>query len=402
MQALATDPRSSFQIPRARNDGPRKLHGSASLQRESHLITRRVALRAFLFSLGLIGAVTTAAPQKSSTDPNHWVSPGTPGSPINGELFHAQVLLDTAGFSAGVIDGKKGTSFTQAVRGFQQANGLELSGKLDYPTRTALLRQNRQSTIYVKLTGDDVSGPFVYPFPKKPEDQAKLQFMGYRNMLEKLAERYHTTPQTVVALNGPDKLIGPGQTLRLPNVAPSSRDYSGAINDKQAQLMAMLNVGGEQPKGDFIVVDKSDGTLKVYKSGSEGGTNTKSSDSSPSVPTGTLVAQFPVTTGSGHDPLPLGTWKTTTYSFLPPFNYQPDLFWDVADDKAEQKLPPGPNGPVGVAWLDLTKEHYGIHGTNEPQIIQHTESHGCLRLTNWDVMRLSRMLKPGFTAYFVA
>jgi lipoprotein-anchoring transpeptidase ErfK/SrfK len=92
----------------------------------------------------------------------------------------------------------------------------------------------------------------------------------------------------------------------------------------------------------------------------------------------------------------------TTYSFLPPFNFQPDLFWDVADDKAEHKLPPGPNGPVGVAWLDLTKEHYGIHGTNEPQTIDKTQSHGCLRLTNWDVMRLSRMMKPGFQAKFVA
>ena len=127
-----------------------------------------------------------------------------------------------------------------------------------------------------------------------------------------------------------------------------------------------------------------------------------SKPTSPSVPSGTLVAQFPVTTGSSHDPLPLGTWKVRTFSFLPPFNYQPDLFWDVADDKAEQKLPPGPNGPVGVAWLDLSKEHYGIHGTDEPSTIQHTESHGCLRLTNWDVMRLSRMMKPGFTAYFVA
>jgi hypothetical protein len=350
-------------------------------------------LRAILFSFGLIGAVAVAATEPPAK-PNHWVAPGTPGSPINGELFHAQVLLDAAGFSAGVVDGKRGTSFTQAVRGFQEANGLEVTGKLDGPTRSALLQQNRQSTIYVKLTGDDVSGPFVYPFPKKPEAQAKLKFMGYRNMLEKVAERYHTTPQTVVALNGPEKLIGPGQTLRLPNIVPDSRDYSGAINDKQAQLMAMLNVGGDQPKGDFIVVDKSDGTLRVYQGEKPADAKTKA--------TGKLIAQFPVTTGSGHDPLPLGTWKTTTYSFLPPFNYQPDLFWDVADDKAEQKLPPGPNGPVGVAWLDLTKEHYGIHGTNEPQTIQHTESHGCLRLTNWDVMRLSRMVKPGFTAYFVA
>jgi lipoprotein-anchoring transpeptidase ErfK/SrfK len=193
----------------------------------------------------------------------------------------------------------------------------------------------------------------------------------------------------------------------LPNVIPESRDYAGA-NDKQAQLMSMLNVDGNQPQADFIVVDKSDGTLKVYKSASASDDSAKAKSksggksASVTVPQGQLVAQFPVTTGSGHDPLPLGQWKTTTYSFLPPFNYQPDLFWDVADDKAEQKLPPGPNGPVGVAWLDLTKEHYGIHGTNEPQTIQHTESHGCLRLTNWDVVRLSRMLKPGFAAYFVA
>jgi peptidoglycan hydrolase-like protein with peptidoglycan-binding domain len=377
-------------------------------------------LRVLLASIAL-GALAAAAvakqPQQAATaSTNGWVAPGTPGSPITGELFHAQVLLDSAGFSPGVIDGRKGTSLTQAIKGFQEAKGLTVTGKLDNPTRQALLQQNRASTIYEKLTADEVSGPFVYPFPKKPEDQAKLQFMGYRNMLEKLAERYHTTPGTIVALNGPDKLIGPGQTLRLPNVTPSSRDYGGA-DKKQAQLMAMLNVDANQPSGDFIVVDKSDGTMKVYKASGQGtGSDNSSSKNengssksdktskqgSPSVPSGTLVAQFPVTTGSSHDPLPLGIWKVTTYSFLPPFNYQPDLFWDVADDKAEQKLPPGPNGPVGVAWLDLTKEHYGIHGTNEPQTIQHTESHGCLRLTNWDVIRLSRMMKPGFTAYFVA
>jgi hypothetical protein len=345
-----------------------------------------------LLLLGLASAVALAAPPAAKS--SHWVPPGTPGSPINGELFHAQVLLDNAGFSAGVIDGKKGSALTQAIRGFQEANGLQVTGKLDDPTRSALLGQNRVSTIYVKLTADDVGGPFVYPFPKKPEDQAKLKFMGYRNMLEKVAERYHTTPRTVVALNGPEKLIGPGQTLRLPNIVPASRDYGGAISDKQAQLLSMLNVSGDLPKGDYVVVDKSDGTLRVYQGEKPADVKAK--------PPGRLIAQFPVTTGSSHDPLPLGTWKATTFSFLPPFNYQPDLFWDVADDKAEQKLPPGPNGPVGVAWLDLTKQHYGIHGTNEPSTIGHTESHGCLRLTNWDVMRLSRMMKPGFTAYFVA
>ena len=353
-------------------------------------------MRAFHLTAAVaIGLAAAAAAQhtKEPTKSSGWVAPGTPGSPINGEIFHAQVLLDTAGFTAGVIDGKKGTSLAQAIKGFQEAKGLQINGTLDGPTRRALLAQNRPSTRMIKLTNDDVGGPFVYPFPKKPEAQAKLKFLGYRNMLEKLAERYHTTPHTIVALNGPEALIGPGQTLKLPNIAPQSADGSGAMNDKQRELLTMLNVDGNQPQGDYVVVDKSDGVLRVYR-GSPPAKGEK--------PSGQLVAQFPVTTGSSHDPLPLGTWKATTYSFLPPFNYQPDLFWDVADDKAEQKLPPGPNGPVGVAWLDLTKEHYGIHGTNEPQTIQKTESHGCLRLTNWDVVRLSRMVKPGFTAVFVA
>jgi peptidoglycan hydrolase-like protein with peptidoglycan-binding domain len=322
----------------------------------------RVLLIALAAGASLSAAAIAQKPGNTDSTKKGWVAPGTKGSPIIGEVFHAQVLLDTAGFPAGVIDGKKGTSLTQAIKGFQEAKGLRVNGQLDGPTRQALLEQNRPSTRMIRLGEEDVSGPFVYPFPKKYEDQAKLKFLGYRNMLEKVAERYHTTPATIVALNGPDKLIGPGQTLKLPNVVPQSTDYSGA-NDKQSQLLKMLNVEANVPQGDFVVVDKSDGTLKVYK-GSPPAKGEK--------PAGALLAQFPVTTGSGHDPLPLGTWKTTTYSFLPPFNFQPDLFWDVSDDKAEQKLAPGPNGLVGVAWLDLTKEHYGIHGTSEPQTIQKT------------------------------
>ena len=342
---------------------------------------------------GLIaGAALTQSTSSEPAQGSTWVPPGTEGSPIKGELFHAQVLLDVAGFSPGTIDGRAGSSQTEAIRGFQEANGLKVTGKLDVSTRQALLERNRPSTINVRLTQEDVGGPFTYPLPKKPEEQAKLDFLGYRNMLEKVAERYHTTPETVVALNGPDKLIGVGQTLRLPNVVPASREYSGA-NAKQEPLLAALNVEANQPKGDYVVVDKSEGTLKVYQG---------EFPSASAKVDGKLVAQFPVTTGSEHDPLPLGNWKVPTFSYLPPFHYQPDLFWDVSDEKEKQKLPPGPNGLVGVAWLDLTKEHYGIHGTPEPHVIGKTQSHGCLRMTNWDVMRLSRMMKPGFQAKFVA
>lgn len=333
-----------------------------------------------LAAAGVAQSPTQNAPVAKSA----WVAPGTAGSPIDGDAFHAQVLLDAAGFSPGVIDGKNGMSMKNALRGFQKSRGLKESGALDTATRQALLSQNRQSTIMVKLSPEQVAGPFVYPFPKKPEDQAKLQAMGYRNMLEKVAEDFHTTPDTIVALNGPTAMIGAGHTLKLPNVVPTNMDYQGKLKDEHKALMHGMNINADATKGSHIIVDKSEGLLKVLDDKEK------------------LIAQFPVTTGSGHDPLPLGNWKVTTYAFLPPFHYQPDLFWDVDDGKEEQKLPAGPNGPVGVAWLDLTKEHYGIHGTPEPSTIGRTQSHGCIRMTNWDVLRLSQMMKPGFKAEFVA
>src|SRR4029453_9646774 len=130
--------------------------------------------------------------------------------------------------------------------------------ELDPETRRALLEAKRPSTVMVKLTRDDVGGGFVNPFPEGADKQAELDFLGYRNMLEKLAERYHTTPATIVALNGPDKKIGLGQTLRLPNVVAQTGDYASADSDG-AHVMKVLNVDSNQPQGDYVVVDKSDG-----------------------------------------------------------------------------------------------------------------------------------------------
>jgi len=115
---------------------------------------------------------------------------------------------------------------------------------------------------------------------------------------------------------------------------------------------------------------------------------------------GKLVAQFMATMGSQYDPLPIGTWKILGPAYNPPFSYNPDLFWDAKASAKAAKLPPGPNGPVGVVWLDLSKPHYGIHGTPEPSTIGRAESHGCIRLTNWDAARLALMVKAGTPAVF--
>ena len=368
-------------------------------------------MRVVLPSIAVLALAAAAAVaqqpqnQQASSQPqaggSGWVPPGSPGSPINGTFFHAQVLMSAHGFSPGVIDGKQGESFKLALQSFQEARGLKRTGELDQETRRALMQINRPATVMVRLGPDDIRHRYVYPMPEEPEQQAELNFIGYRNMLEKVAERYHTTPATIVALNGPDKKIGPGQVLRLPNVVPVSRDYSG-VQGNGAAVMNVLNVDARQPQGDYVVVDKSEGVLKVYRGtppGSSEGEGGAGAGQRAGQGAGQLVAAFPVTMGSTQFPLPIGRWKATTYAFLPPFHYQPDL---LENAKAEEdlRLPPGPNGPVGVAWLDLTKEHYGIHGTSEPQTIGRAESSGCIRMTNWDVLRLARMMKPGFTAIF--
>ncbi len=147
-----------------------------------------------------------------------------------------------------------------------------------------------------------------------------------------------------------------------------------------ADTLQRLGVAAEQPEAAKIVVSKAKGTLRVYDKADK------------------LIAQFPVTTGSGHDPLPLGKWTIKGESRNPDYQYDPDLFWDADAAHSKATLPPGPNNPVGTVWIDLSKPHYGIHGTPEPQNIGKTQSHGCIRMTNWSARRVAEVVKPGTTA----
>jgi lipoprotein-anchoring transpeptidase ErfK/SrfK len=296
-------------------------------------------------------------------------------------ILRAQVLLDRAGFPAGVIDGREGASYTLALRGFQAANDLPVTGTLDEPTLGALNRwRDVPATRTVSIPAAFAAGPFVPDFPKDAAEQAKLPFVGYRTVIEALAERFHTTVETLAALN-------PRQTrtkgvLRVPNIADVDPATLGKDERGWNRTLQLLGVAPEQPQAERVVVDKSEGALKAYDA------------------EGRLLAQFPATMGSRHDPLPLGTWKIQGVSRNPDFHYNPKLFWDVSDKKPPVLLKPGPNGPVGVVWLDLSKPHYGIHGTGEPQTIGRAESHGCVRLTNWDAARLAQMVKVGTRAVF--
>ena len=116
---------------------------------------------------------------------------------------------------------------------------------------------------------------------------------------------------------------------------------------------------------------------------------------------GKVVFYAPVTVGSKNDPLPIGEWKVTAVQKNPVFHYNPKLFWDADPSHSKAKIQPGPNNPVGVVWIDVSKEHYGIHGTPNPATVGKAQSHGCIRLTNWDAWELAQLVKPGTSVSFI-
>lgn len=299
------------------------------------------------------------------------------------KVLTTQVLLDRLGFGPGVIDGRSGMSLANALKGFQSARGLTASGTLDPATTEALAAYaDTPGTIEVALTNADLDGPFVGLIPKDPAAQAKLPAMGYSDAMEALTERYHTTRATLVALNSPTTKLTAGTKITVPNVRPAVTDYPATLKPEWRATLAALSISSDQPKATKLVVDKSDKVLRAYDDQDK------------------LIAQFPATMGSAHDPLPIGKWKVQGISPLPSFHYNPALFWDAKPGDEKQTLKPGPNGPVGVVWMDLDKPHYGIHGTATPETIGRTESHGCIRLSNWDAARLSLIIKAGTPAVF--
>src|SRR6476620_2623738 len=289
---------------------------------------------------------------------------GDIAAPVLSEALAAQVMLDRAGFSPGEIDGEPGANLKRALVAFQTSHDLTPTGTMDQGTRQRLQQEagsQRPLTRYT-ITSDDAAGPFTPDIPADLVEQSKVAALDYRSLLESLGERCHTNPALLKTLNPSATFTKAGESLTVPAVS-SLKSIS-------------------PPSGVTVVVTKATSSLTLEDADHH------------------VLFHAPVTTGSQHDPLPLGQWKVNGVQQDPQFHYNPALFWDANPANSKALLPPGPNNPVGTVWIDLSKEHYGIHGTPEPSKIGHVESHGCVRLTNWDAQRVAAAVKPGTTVVF--
>jgi lipoprotein-anchoring transpeptidase ErfK/SrfK len=276
------------------------------------------------------------------------------------------VLLDRQGVSGGEIDGKPGPNFSRALAVFQTARKLP-AGAPDCATWEALGGGSESTITSYTITDADVQGPFEATIPPQLADQAKLATLNYRSPTELLAERFHLSPALLAQLN-PGATMKAGTEIRVPAVAP-------------------FDPGAKPPP------DAAGGGIQIEISKEESALRATRAD-------GTLVFYAPVSSGSVHDPLPIGDHKVRGVAWHPTFHYNPELFWDAKPADAKATIPAGPNNPVGIVWIDLDLEHYGIHGTPEPGHVGHTESHGCVRLTNWDAARVASLMKPGTPVRF--
>lgn len=281
--------------------------------------------------------------------------------------LRVQILLDRALFSPGILDGYWGKNTEKAVYWFQDRHGLEPTGEVDQETYGALIGVAGEFSPVRRYTleAEDLEGPFIQ-IPDDEYEQAELECMCYTSPLEKLSERVHATPALLRQLNPEANLsaLSSGTSLWVPNVEHVRKDTAAATTVRQ------------------IIVSR-DG---YYTHGLNAG--------------GEVIFHAPSTLGSGYDPSPTGDYTVEAIAYDPEFHYQPDLFHEVPDEEPDAMLPPGPNSPVGVVWLDLSKPHYGIHGTAEPRTIGYTSSHGCIRLTNWDALRLANRIEEGAPVTF--
>lgn len=283
------------------------------------------------------------------------------GAERSPDVIRAQVLLDRAHFSPGVIDGRAGENVRQAIAAYEASVGLPADGELDQAVFDRLTAADGAPVMTrYTIAADDVAGPFVAKLPDDMEDQAKLPKLAYRSPQELLAEKFHMTEDLLAALNPGADFSKAGTVITVAAVSPTDLPEPVAS----------------------IEVDKAERAVRAFDAA------------------GKLLAFYPASIGSDDRPAPSGTLTVAAVAPNPTYTYDPSRL-TFGDKKKKLTIPAGPNSPVGLVWIDLSKDTFGIHGSDEPAQIGKHFSHGCIRLTNWDALQLSKGVKKGVPVKFV-
>ncbi|MGO4386291.1 L,D-transpeptidase family protein [Microvirga sp. 2YAF29] len=318
--------------------------------------------------LSVVGLTSVAAASETltldavnSAGPSERVEKGV--SPV---LIKAQVLLDRARFSPGVIDGLNGENLQNAIKAFEKVKGLKVDDELDDEVWTKLSEGSSDpALVEYAISEDDVRGPFTF-IPDKMEDQAKLDRLSYSSPQELLAEKFHMDIDLLKELNPGKRFDAAGTSIVVANVAHGPKD-----DEKDKEKLAKIEVV------------KSEKVLRALAKD------------------GSIIAVYPASIGSEEKPAPSGTHEVRAIAPNPTYTYNPDYAFKGVKVKEKFVIKPGPNNPVGSTWIDLSVESFGIHGTPEPEKVGKAYSNGCVRLTNWDVEALAKMVRKGTPVEFL-